>query len=163
MSETGYNSDLEENIKDILNPKQKKLRKKRKNRTRINKKDSFKTKTKKQVINPTIPLEYKDSIYYNTKKFDSITKHILDSNLLDTTNSDSTVDRELSKIVSTEINSSSIKNNSSSKEVSITVKKNIINGKTHEEVKITEDNSSSPYIKEYTYINGKKKVTKIKK
>ena len=74
--------------------------------------------------------------------------------------SESLIDKEFNKVMK-EVETGNKKH--SSKEVSISVSKTIINGKEHEEVKITEDSSDSPYIKEYTYINGKKTVSKIKK
>ena len=166
MSETGYNSDLEEAVNQTIEPQQNKRqrRKTRRTTTLKNAKFSSSSRGKTHKRNPTIRPEYKDSIYYNTKNFDAITKHILASDLLSTSSKSSNqaetlIDKEFNKVMK-EVETGE---KHSSKEISISVSKTIINGKEHEEVKITEDNSDSPYIKEYTYINGKKTLSKIKK
>jgi hypothetical protein len=159
MSESGYKSDLEELVKNTINPKKKKrkLRKKKNNKSTLkNSKLATKFKTQKHISNPNVLPEYKDSIYYNTKIFDTITKHILDSNLLTSYKDTSQIESELNKTIETG-------KQNSSKQVSITINKSVINGKEHEEVKITENNSDKEYIKEYTYVNGKTKLKNIKR
>jgi hypothetical protein len=152
----GYNSDLEEFNLDSINggSKKKKYRKTKKSNSLFTKK-TFKR---------DIPTEYKNSIYYDTKKFDALTKHILNSNLLTNINNNDKIDSEFEKVINEATNKKTKKQTmSSSQTISISVNKSNINGKTHEIAKITVNNGNKPYIQEYTYIDGKKKVKKIKK
>lgn len=166
----GYNSDNEEIINQDI--KEKKQRKKRMRKTKRRN-----TLTSNKTLKQIIPNEYKNSIYYDTRNFDVITKNILASDLLGDKNdivmsnynnygnNQQHVSNNQQHVSNKQniINQKLTANKQSTKKMTMSVIKSNINGKTITQSKIIIDNSKSPYIKEYININGKKTLKQIKK